>query len=90
MMCADCAYAMQPYIAPTAEERIKALEEAAKVAAEQIKTMAEIHSRRSLEERQRVLELEAAIRKTLDENRHLADGDDCTLRDLKKALPSWN
>ncbi len=33
--------------------------------------------------------LEAAIRTTLDANRHLADGDDCTLIQLKKALPKW-
>jgi hypothetical protein len=38
----------------------------------------------------RVQQLEAAIRKTLDENRHLADGEDCTLRELKKTLPEWN
>lgn len=69
---------------------MKVLEEAAKVTSEQIHLMAEIHSRRSLEERQRVLELEAAIRKTLDENRHLADGEDCTLQELKKTLPEWN
>lgn len=33
--------------------------------------------------------IENAIRKTLDTNRHLADGDDCTLIGLKKALPEW-
>jgi len=33
--------------------------------------------------------LEAAVRTTLDANRHLADGDDCTLADLKKAIPDW-
>ena len=33
--------------------------------------------------------IENAIRKTLEKNRHLADGDDCTLIDLKKALPEW-
>lgn len=38
----------------------------------------------------RIQQLEDAIRKTLDENRHLADGDDCTLRELKKVLPTWN
>ena len=37
----------------------------------------------------RINGLENAIRKTLDKNRHLADGDDCTLIDLKKALPEW-
>ncbi len=38
----------------------------------------------------RIKQLENAIRKTLDENRHLADGEDCTLQELKKALPEWN
>jgi hypothetical protein len=71
-------------------ERIKQLDDAAKVAAEQIKLMAELHSKRTLDEAKRVLELEEAIRKTLDENRGLADGDDCTLHILKKALPTWN
>jgi hypothetical protein len=33
--------------------------------------------------------IENAIRKTLDENRHLADGENCTLIELKKALPEW-
>ena len=33
--------------------------------------------------------LEAAIRATLDTNRHLADGDVCTLAALKKAVPDW-
>lgn len=35
------------------------------------------------EENQR---LRAAIKKTLDENRHLADGDNCTLIHLKRAI----
>lgn len=39
---------------------------------------------------ERIKRLEEAIRKTLDENRGLADGDDCTLHILKKALPTWN
>lgn len=30
--------------------------------------------------------LRAAIRKTLEANRHLADGEDCTLIDLKRAI----
>ncbi len=33
--------------------------------------------------------LEEAIRTTLDANRHLADGTDCTLAALKKAMPEW-
>ena len=34
-------------------------------------------------------ELRAAIIATLEENRHLADGDDCTLSKLKSAVPDW-
>lgn len=30
--------------------------------------------------------LRDAIRKTLEANRHLADGEDCTLIDLKRAI----
>lgn len=37
----------------------------------------------------RIAELEAAITKTLNENGHLADGEDCTLIDLKHAMPMW-
>ena len=33
-----------------------------------------------------IAELEAAITKTLDENGHLADGENCTLFELKQAL----
>ena len=34
--------------------------------------------------------LERAIQRTLDENGHLADGDNCTLIHLKRALPQHN
>ena len=34
----------------------------------------------------RVKELEAAISKTLADNGHLADGDNCTLIELKKVM----
>ena len=37
----------------------------------------------------RIKELEAAITKTLNNNGHLADGDVCTLIDLKRAMPNW-
>ena len=33
--------------------------------------------------------LKTAIRETLEENRHLADGNDCTLRKLKSAVSKW-
>lgn len=39
-----------------------------------------------LTEAERVRALESAIQKTLDENRHLADGDICTLIHLKRAM----
>jgi len=34
-------------------------------------------------------EMREAIIATLEENRHLADGDDCTLAKLKSAVPGW-
>ena len=37
----------------------------------------------------RIIELETAIIKTLNENGHLADGDVCALIDLKRAMPTW-
>jgi hypothetical protein len=33
--------------------------------------------------------LEAAILSTLNQHRNLADGTDCTLAELKKAMPEW-
>lgn len=33
--------------------------------------------------------LRAAIKQTLDENGHLADGDNCTLSVLKRAVGDW-
>jgi hypothetical protein len=33
--------------------------------------------------------LREAILATLEENRHLADGEDCTLAKLKSAIPDW-
>lgn len=35
---------------------------------------------------ERIQELEHAIRTTIKENKHLADGDDCTLKLLKDAI----
>ena len=37
----------------------------------------------------KVLDLTQAIIATLEENRHLADGDDCTLAKLKSVVPDW-
>jgi hypothetical protein len=36
-----------------------------------------------------VFEMKEAIIATLEENRHLADGDDCTLAKLKSVVPEW-
>lgn len=36
-----------------------------------------------------VIHLTKAIVSTLEENRHLADGDTCTLARLKAAVPDW-
>ena len=38
------------------------------------------------QERKEATRLRAAITKTLEENRHLADGENCTLIDLKRAI----
>ena len=35
------------------------------------------------------LRMREAIIATLEENRHLADGDDCTLAKLKSVVPNW-
>lgn len=35
------------------------------------------------------LRFREAIIATLEENRHLADGDDCTLAKLKSVVPDW-
>lgn len=37
----------------------------------------------------KILDLTQAIIVTLEENRHLADGDDCTLAKLKSVVPDW-
>ncbi len=34
-------------------------------------------------------EMKEAILTTLEENRHLADGDNCTLAKLKSVVPDW-
>ena len=37
----------------------------------------------------RLMDMTQAIILTLEENRHLADGDDCTLAKLKSAVSDW-
>jgi hypothetical protein len=37
----------------------------------------------------RLLDLTHGIKEVLEDNRHLADGDDCTLIKLKKLVPEW-
>ena len=48
----------------------------------------QVEANRSLMEEaaDRITELEAAITKTLNENGHLADGDNCTLIELKRIM----
>jgi transcription elongation factor Elf1 len=41
------------------------------------------------EAKARIAELEAAIVACLEGNGHLADGENCTLIDLKQAVPEW-
>ena len=54
---------------------------------EQMRTIDATKTYKELEEaKERIKHLESAIRNTIDANRHLADGDNCTLIDLKKAL----
>jgi hypothetical protein len=40
------------------------------------------------ENRYRIAELETAIRQTLTQHAHLADGEECTLKELKKVIMS--
>lgn len=47
---------------------------------------AECRAERFCQERDNLRE---AIIAALEENRHLADGDDCTLAKLKSAVPDW-
>ncbi len=55
---------------------------------EEMRTIDATKTYKELEEaRARIAHLETAIRSTLEANRHLADGDNCTLIELKKALP---
>ena len=44
---------------------------------------------RIIELKEEIDALKTAIRETLEENRPLADGDDCTLRKLKQLVPDW-
>ncbi len=54
---------------------------------EEMRTIDGVKTWKELEEaKERIAHLETAIRSTLAANRHLADGDNCTLIELKKAL----
>jgi predicted nucleic acid-binding Zn-ribbon protein len=60
------------------------------VSIEEMRRLDALKTYKELQEaKERIKHLENAIRKTLDENRHLADGENCTLIELKKALPEW-
>jgi phage tail protein X len=57
---------------------------------EEMRTIDGVKTYKELEEaKERIAHLETVIRSTLDANRHLADGDDCTLIQLKKTLPDY-
>ena len=57
---------------------------------EEMRTIDAVKTYKELEEASaRIAHLETAIRSTLEVNRHLADGDNCTLIELKKALPDY-
>jgi hypothetical protein len=48
-----------------------------------------IHHDNFLFAQREAFEMREAIIATLEENRHLADGDDCTLAKLKSVVPDW-
>jgi predicted nucleic acid-binding Zn-ribbon protein len=60
------------------------------VSIEEMRRLDALKTYKELQEaKERIKHLENSIRKTLDDNRHLADGENCTLIELKKALPEW-
>lgn len=87
------------------EEWGKASMDAAQLLSEKTKVMKERdEAREDLEEEKRfhhrthselvqtqcrLMDVTQAIIDTLEENRHLADGDDCTLAKLKSVVPEW-
>jgi hypothetical protein len=57
---------------------------------EEMRTIDGVKTWKELEEaKERIAHLETVIRSTLEANRHLSDGDNCTLIELKKALPDY-
>ena len=57
---------------------------------EEMRTIDAVKTYKELQEaEERIVHLEATIRSTIEANRHLADGDNCTLIELKKALPDY-
>jgi hypothetical protein len=57
---------------------------------EEMRTIDGVKTWKELEEaRARIAHLETVIRSTLEANRNLSDGDNCTLIELKKALPDY-
>jgi hypothetical protein len=60
------------------------------VTIEEMRTIDAVKTYKELQEaNERIAHLETAIRSTLEANRHLSDGDNCTLIELKKALPDY-
>lgn len=70
-------------------ERMKQERDEAREALEEEKKFHHRTHRELVQTQCKVLDLTQAIIATLEENRHLADGDDCTLAKLKSEVPEW-
>ena len=83
------AYA-QEHMVPT--EVARKLERERDEAREEMAEEKKFHNRTHSELVQtqcKLMDVTQAIIATLEENRHLADGDDCTLAKLKSVVPDW-
>jgi hypothetical protein len=69
--------------------RDKVLIEALQVLVDNIDSLDGVANAVIAESAIRLLDLTRGIKEVLEDNRHLADGDDCTLIKLKKLLPEW-
>ena len=67
-----------------------ALIEALQILVEDIDSLDGVANAVIAESAMRLLDLTQGIKEVLEDNRHLADGDDCTLIKLKKLVPEWN
>lgn len=67
----------------------KTLIEALQILVEEIDSDDGVANAVIAEAAKRLLDLTQGIREVLEDNRHLADGDDCTLVKLKNLVPEW-